>query len=439
MKIFRMILFAILCAAVLVAAWSCSSTKSEYYRPIVDFTADTTIGAPGLTVQFTDQTLNEPFSWVWEFGDGGTSSLQNPQHTYDDAGFYSVTLTAINSDGADTLSKADYIKIYENVVADFLPSSPLTGAPGLTVNFTNNSVGATSYFWDFGSAGQSNEENPSITFNQAGSYGVKLVAEGPIGKDSLTRGDLIIISDCYGVADPTANFSPKSSSIYLGESVSFTDQSSAASGHSIVSREWSFGDGTSPSSATNPSHTYNKCGTFTTRLTVTDDCSNSDTETGSVSVSARTKTKTISGRVLDPVYPRHTGSGDYEFNGHGPNVEITVSLFTQNNDATLYARVYMHAKETVSDWTEGVHTQDFYLGAADSGYRFYNLPSGCSQSYTDSDHGPVSGSCSWASWQSWGDTDGDDICDNPPGCHSDDTKVIVTIKTFNVSQIQICP
>jgi hypothetical protein len=67
--------------------------------------ADFTFGTNNLTVVFTDTTTGRPTRWQWDFGDGNTSTLQNPTHTYSAPGTYVVTLIASNSQGSDTISK----------------------------------------------------------------------------------------------------------------------------------------------------------------------------------------------------------------------------------------------------------------------------------------------------------------------------------------------
>jgi PKD repeat protein len=79
--------------------------------PVAGFTADVTSGKAPLAVTFTDQSTNSPTGWSWDFGDSGTSTLQNPAHTYTAAGTYTVTLTASNEDGSNTVVKADYIAV----------------------------------------------------------------------------------------------------------------------------------------------------------------------------------------------------------------------------------------------------------------------------------------------------------------------------------------
>jgi hypothetical protein len=77
---------------------------------VADFTADPTVGLPLLSVSFTDTTTNEPTSWFWNFGDGGTSSEQNPTHIYAAQGNYTVILTACNADGYSSSEvKVDFV------------------------------------------------------------------------------------------------------------------------------------------------------------------------------------------------------------------------------------------------------------------------------------------------------------------------------------------
>jgi PKD repeat protein len=77
--------------------------------PAARFTVDSTLNCLG-TVQFTDQSTNNPGSWLWDFGDGNSSTLQNPKHTYSANGKYTVKLTVTNSFGADSESKTDYVE-----------------------------------------------------------------------------------------------------------------------------------------------------------------------------------------------------------------------------------------------------------------------------------------------------------------------------------------
>jgi len=79
--------------------------------PVADFSASPASGAVPLIVSFTDLSANGPTSWVWDFGDGWAGAGQNPTHTYENPGIYTVSLTATNAAGYDTETKNDYITV----------------------------------------------------------------------------------------------------------------------------------------------------------------------------------------------------------------------------------------------------------------------------------------------------------------------------------------
>lgn len=85
-------------------------------KPTAGFMSDKTTIVEGESVLFSDQSTNAPTSWEWDFGDGGSSTQQNPTHTYNSAGTYTVTLTASNSYGNDIESKPGYITVIEATV-----------------------------------------------------------------------------------------------------------------------------------------------------------------------------------------------------------------------------------------------------------------------------------------------------------------------------------
>jgi PKD repeat protein len=74
---------------------------------VADFYGTPTSGTEPLTVDFTDQSTGSIDTWSWTFGDGGTSSAQNPSHTYTSAGTYTVTLTVTGPGGSDDEVKVD--------------------------------------------------------------------------------------------------------------------------------------------------------------------------------------------------------------------------------------------------------------------------------------------------------------------------------------------
>lgn len=78
---------------------------------LAQFTSDVTKGSGPLCVKFTDTSTGEPTKWKWDFGDGTTSSKQNPKHEYSKVGCYTVTLTVTNDEGSDTVTRTDYIVV----------------------------------------------------------------------------------------------------------------------------------------------------------------------------------------------------------------------------------------------------------------------------------------------------------------------------------------
>jgi uncharacterized repeat protein (TIGR02543 family) len=167
---------------------------------IADFTASPTSGAVPLIVYFTDQSSNGPTSWEWTF-EGGTpsaSTAQNPTVTYNTAGNYDVTLIATNSSGSDTEIKVDYITswVLQPPVAEFSASSTSISV-GDSVTFTDESLNApTSWDWTFagGTPGSSTAQDPTITYNTAGTYTVTLTATNAHGSDTETKTGYINVS-----------------------------------------------------------------------------------------------------------------------------------------------------------------------------------------------------------------------------------------------------
>ena len=78
---------------------------------IADFAGRPSSGSPPLEVHFEDLSVGCPTSWHWDFGDGYTDTVQNPTHVYTDTGYYEVRFTISNAESADTLSRADYIRV----------------------------------------------------------------------------------------------------------------------------------------------------------------------------------------------------------------------------------------------------------------------------------------------------------------------------------------
>ncbi|WP_148705478.1 PKD domain-containing protein [Methanosarcina siciliae] len=191
--------------------------------PSAGFSASPTFGEAPLTVNFTDESTNSPTSWSWDFGDGSTSTEQNPVHAYTAEGNYSIKLTVTNAGGSDEELKTDYITVLETSTPEPEPVAAFTadvtnGNSPLTVNFTDHSTGSpTSWLWDFGDDSNSTEQNPVHTYASAGSYTVNLTVENAAGTDFELKSDYIEVSEASG-STVTLYFDPESSSVAENES-----------------------------------------------------------------------------------------------------------------------------------------------------------------------------------------------------------------------------
>jgi PKD repeat protein len=230
-----------------------------------NFPADTTAGLVPLAVTFTDASTGTPTAWNWTFGDGNTSTLQNPSHTYAAEGNYTVTLTASNPADEDTKTKTEYIKVFDPVTAAFTVDKTL-GLTPMNVQFNDTSTGTpTSWLWDFGDNITSTQQNPSHTYTEPGLYTVTLtVADGFIGENPPLTTDTATQPGLIAAYDPLVpDFSATPQTGYIPLTVAFTDTSTGFP----TTWHWDFGDGkTSP--LQNPSHTYTAIGTYPVSLTV---------------------------------------------------------------------------------------------------------------------------------------------------------------------------
>jgi len=180
-------------------------TINIFVSPAANFSADNTIGANPFTVQFIDESSNSPVSWLWDFGDGSTSTKQNPSNTYLSAGIYTVKLTAINIAGSTDEIKTDYITVYIMPVAEFSVDKT-EGKTPLVVQFTDvSSNNPTSWLWNFGDGNTSAEQNPSNTYSYAGAYTVKLTASNIAGSTDEIKTNYITVSNNTSVNSPEKN------------------------------------------------------------------------------------------------------------------------------------------------------------------------------------------------------------------------------------------
>lgn len=231
--------------------------------PVASFSVPSATIPVNSVMLFNDTSTNGPAQWSWNFGDGTTSSVQNPPHAFSAPGNYQVQLTVTNAGGSDTFTQT--IRVIDPPIANFG-----TTINELVVDFSDSTAnGPTSWTWDFGDGTSSTAQNPSKTYAVPGTYTVTLVASNAAGSSSP------FISTVTVAEAPDAFFSSTTASL----TASFTDTSVK----NPTSWSWDFGDGTT-SSSQNPSHNYTSPGTYTVELTVSN-AAGSDTTTQNVTVS----------------------------------------------------------------------------------------------------------------------------------------------------------
>ena len=259
-----------------------SSTTTVYYiggamdylltppgavAPVAGFSGTPLSGNAPLTVIFTDASTNSPTSWLWDFGDGFTSTVQSPSHRFNTSGTYTVSLTASNAAGSDIETKTNYITV--NVVrpvAEF-SGTPRSGVEPLTVTFTDLSTNSpTSWLWDFGDGATSTLQNPTHQYTTDGRYRVRLTTTNSAGSDTESKNNYIDV-DTF-----TADFSYTYEDVaiippfWYAYSVDFTGTSNG----SPVSWNWNFDGGSGSTTIQNPQDVfYLFGGNYDVSLTVT--------------------------------------------------------------------------------------------------------------------------------------------------------------------------
>lgn len=222
--------------------------------PIANFTVTPITGCDPLVVNFTNTTVNGT-TYTWDFGDGNSSTLDNPSHTYTGfVGGVTIRLIATNANGSDTMIKINEVQIFPQPIANASVTSPV--CLGQAVVFNNQSVNAISWAWNMGDGSAINTSaNPSHVYSAAGTYNVTLDVTGFGGCVTSTAFAVTVVDT------PSAAFNtPVLVSQCRGAEYSFTDASLNASTY-----VWDFGDGYTSTNA-NPVHMYTNSGNFNVTL-----------------------------------------------------------------------------------------------------------------------------------------------------------------------------
>ncbi|MBN8702424.1 MAG: gliding motility-associated C-terminal domain-containing protein [Bacteroidetes bacterium] len=178
--------------------------------PVVSFTANDPDGCPTHCVLFTNTTPNTG-GVTWYFGDGSTSdTTPTTTHCYVNSGVYSITLIVNDVNGCiNSKTETNYIVIYPEAQADFTATPQTTSIAAPTVEFTDLSIGANSWYWSFGTAldDTSIVQNPTFSFYDPGTYDVMLVVGNQYGCKPDTITHTIKVIEDYIMYIPNS-FSP---------------------------------------------------------------------------------------------------------------------------------------------------------------------------------------------------------------------------------------
>jgi PKD repeat protein/uncharacterized protein YjdB len=243
---------------------SYSSVVKAYAAPSVNFTASDTAFCPGGSPVFTSTTAANAWgglTYNWVFGDGTSSALSAPTHTYGTSGYYTVTLFATNSKGCEgSLVRSNYIHVYTPATVSFGSTHTFSCKPPAAVPFTNSTTGTSplTYLWSFGDGTSSAGTAPTHTYTLSGAYSVKLkVTDGKGCVDSTFYPGYITVGAIHAAFTPVANVCPSVAVTFLNTSTTF------------VSDTWYFGDGAT-STDYNGVHAYAAGGTYTVKLVIFD-------------------------------------------------------------------------------------------------------------------------------------------------------------------------
>jgi PKD repeat protein len=170
------------------AQFSINASVSVIELPAITTTANPTNGVVPLTVSFTSSSVDSAGStianWTWNFGDGLTSSAENPSYTYSTTGTFSAFLIATSTNGVPIAGAVTSITVSPPSIA--FTATPTAGEPPLTVHFTSPAVdnegnALTYWFWNFGDGSTSIAQNPPHVYTNAGTFFPSLVATNDMG------------------------------------------------------------------------------------------------------------------------------------------------------------------------------------------------------------------------------------------------------------------
>ena len=177
--------------------------------PVVAFGPPYSSSCAPLAVQFMDLSTVVPSGSVyfWQFGDGGTSSQQNPAYIYNNAGSYTVTLTIVSGAGCSSSSALQAADVFANPTAQFYVAPTITTLGNLTSFFDQSQPQINTWNWNFGDGGTSTVQHPTYTYGDTGTYTVTLIVTTAGGCIDSTTATIFVRDDFFALYVPNV-FTP---------------------------------------------------------------------------------------------------------------------------------------------------------------------------------------------------------------------------------------
>ncbi len=211
--------------------------KTVLLAPAADFTFDRSTIEVGESVSLTSRTTGEVDLLEWNFGNGESSVGPTAKHTYDEAGTYTVTLTASNSAGESSTSTKITVLSGVEPPRAAIGNVPTSVVQGQFVTLTSTSLNEpTRLSWDLGDGKTAAGKSVKHSWDQPGTYRVRLTAENSEGSDAT----FVDITVTKRISPPVSQFTQSTTEVGVGEVVTFTNLSL----NNPTKLIWNFGDDT---------------------------------------------------------------------------------------------------------------------------------------------------------------------------------------------------
>lgn len=260
----------------------CISFKG-FAQPKAAFTSNATASCAPLVVQFSDASTGQGLSYNWDFGNGTTSTLQNPGALYNTSGSFTVKLVVTDGSGKkDSLIKTNYVTVYAKPTVNF-DAVPSGSCKPLPVQFKDKSDAGsgtiTQWAWDFGDGQTSSDTSPNHIYTTIDTFSVSLAVTNSFGCTNFLQKTALVSVNGISNIDFEYTYTNACSP---PTKVNFKTISNTTT---PLNYNWSFGNGNT-SADVNPVYTYTLNGKYAVQLVATTNQGCSDTITKSISIGA---------------------------------------------------------------------------------------------------------------------------------------------------------